>query len=376
MVKSMLELQDIFNRYGREFIASTTLTTSQHKAFNSIRRCRTHELGSNSYQCEACGHTEISYNSCRNRNCNKCQTIKRHEWMRERLNDALPVPYFHVVFTVPHVLNQLFLGNLKVLLNSLFSISHSTVSDAAANKDFFGGQIGIVSTLHTWGQNLSFHPHVHMMIPGVGLSPSGLSLVKASKKFFLPVKTLAKIFRARFLTNLKNLYDSKTLVTNLDALSFQKLIDSLFKVDWVVYTKKPFASTWHLIRYLSNYTNKVAISNARLISMENYQVSYRYKDYRDLSSKVMELPVNEFLRRFFLHVLPSGFVRIRHYGLLSNALRNKKLVTIKTLLGFKIPIRLLLKINKEIELIQNSIRKCSFCGGSLISCADMYHRIE
>lgn len=204
-----------------------------------------------------------------------------------------------------------------------------------------------------------------MMIPGVGLSPSGISLIRTPKKFFLPVKTLAKVFRARFLTSLKSLYSEGKLTSDINSASFQALIEKLFQVDWVVYTKKPFTSTWHLIRYLSNYTNKVAISNSRLISIDNGVVKFKYKDYIDSNQKVMDLDAKEFLRRFFMHVLPSRFVRIRHYGLLSNACRNKKLVTVKTLLGSRYQKKLIDMVLLEMETLKYSNRKCSCCGGTL-----------
>ncbi|MCX8151392.1 MAG: IS91 family transposase [Candidatus Bathyarchaeota archaeon] len=364
----MLELQDIVQTYGEEFRKAHNLIHQQEKALASISNCRTEKLGGNVKVCSDCGCYEISYNSCRNRHCNKCQSIKRHQWIDERLKDLLPVPYFHVVFTIPQELHSLFLGNLKTLLNELFTQSAATVLQLAESKKFLGGQVGIISTLHTWGQNLSFHPHIHMMIPGVGLSKTGLNCNRASRKFFLPVKLMARIFRAKLLIRLKQLYMEGHIHFDEDKTNFQALIECLFQKTWVVYAKKPFASTHYLLRYLSNYTHKVAISNSRLISMQNGNVSFRYKDYRDGKQKEMTLSVMEFLRRFCMHVLPKGFVRIRHYGVLSNTHRNKKLLLLKSLLGCLQPLQPKKSVLQLVdELIGRNPLQCRHCGGNLLT---------
>lgn len=361
----MIKLADILNQYGDHYILKHQhKLTSQHlKAVKNIRSCRTPELGGHAEHCQDCGETLIHHNSCRNRHCNQCQSLKQHKWVEERCTDALPVPYYHVVFTLPKELNPLFLAFPKVCLDLLFKTASKTVSNMASSKTFYSAQVGIITTLHTWGQNLEFHPHIHMMIPSVGLSKSGLDLIQLPKKFFLPVKTMSKVFRAKFASALRTAFSDGNIQWN----DFESLINSLFNKEWVVYCKKPFASTYHLVKYLSAYTHKIAISNTRILSCENDAVSFRWKDYRDGKQKVMTLDVEEFIRRFLLHVLPKGFVRIRHYGTLSNANRNKKLAVIKRYMGVKL-YRPAPRTSREIlsEILGRDLSRCPVCGGILL----------
>lgn len=361
----MIKLSDILNQYGDNYCEEhgQKLTLRHQKVIRHIQECRTAKLGGNSEHCEDCGELLVHYNSCRDRHCNQCQSLKQLQWVEARCTDALPVPYYHVVFTVPHILHPMFIADPDICLRILFKAASETVKELAGNPKFYHAQIGIISTLHTWGQNLEFHPHIHMMIPAIGLSPSGLTLVQLPKKFFLPVKTLSRVFRAKFAAILRDaLTSGKTNWRDGDSL-----IESAFEKDWVVYSKKPFCSTWHLIKYLAAYTHKIAISNQRILSLENGVVSFKWKDYRDGLQKVMNLDVYEFIRRYLLHVLPQGFVRIRHYGILSNANRNRKLTTVKRLMNLDLT-RPAPRSTTELlaEITGHCMGLCPKCGGKLI----------
>jgi hypothetical protein len=368
----LLELQDIFARFSQPFLDSHSVHVEGLKANQAILQCRTAALGGHVEQCDGCHDSKVSYNSCRNRNCPKCGNLKKEQWVLDRTCELLPVPYFHTVFTVPHELNALFLANPAGMYSLLFKAASETLTKLALDPKFLGAQIGITMVLHSWGQNQSFHPHVHCIVPSGGLSPSGCSFIHSKKKFFIPVRVLSKVFRGKFLSLLKQLYKEKKLKFTGQSLlyeeesSFQSLLDSLYSIDWVVYCKKPFKSPYHVVQYLSRYTHKTAIYNNRLVSMDEETVTFRYRDYKDESKvKLMKLDAMEFLRRFMLHVLPSGFQKIRYYGFLSNCNRKTKLLTCMRLT--RSPIKPKVKLSAK-ELILKvtgvDISICSSCGGN------------
>lgn len=329
----MVELQDIFNQHGDKYRKDHKLFPNQLKAMRAIQNCRTSVLGAHIDECDECGYTRISYNSCRNRHCPKCQTLKKEQWIDARKEDLLDIGYFHVVFTIPDTLNPIVLQNQEVVYAILFRSAAETMMELSADKKYLGAQIGITEVLHTWGQNLQFHPHVHGIVPGGGLDTFG-RWVKTRKKFFIPVKVLSRKFRGKFLYYLKraglNFFGSIEYLQ--DRAVFDKLMLSLHQKEWVVYCKPPFKNAGCVVEYLGRYTHRVAISNNRILKLENGMVTFRWRDYRDGNrQKDMELTADEFIRRFLLHILPDGFTKIRHYGLLSPANKSTKLKLCKKL---------------------------------------------
>ena len=336
MNRPPLEVADIIRAAGDDFIHRNQahLAWPQLKVLRAIRNCRTQALGGHLDRCSGCGHEAISYNSCRNRHCPKCQTNAREQWLAKRGEDLLPVPYFHVVFTIPHDLSALALQNKRILYDLLFQTSAETLIEVAADPKHLGARVGFLAVLHTWGQNLQHHPHVHCVIPAGGLSPDVSRWIRSPASFFVPVRVLSKVFRGKFVGGLKRLFRSHKLsfhglLSSLaDSKQFRRFLRQLFRKDWVVYAKKPFRGPAYVLQYLARYTHRVAISNHRLISFEEGKVTFRYKDYAHGNKKrTMTLTSDEFLRRILLHVLPGGFVRIRHYGFLANRSRSR-LVTI------------------------------------------------
>jgi hypothetical protein len=351
----MSKIQDIFNSTSH----STSMSYAQTKAFYAIKNCQTPLLGKHINQCPSCNHTEILNNSCRNRNCPICQKFNQEKWVQNQLSKLLPVPYFHVVFTVPDKLNSIFLQNQSLMYSLLIKTAGDTITELAADSKYLHAQVGATIVLHTWGQNLSFHPHVHCIVPGGGLSLDGLRFINSKKKFFIPVKVLSSKFKGKFLYHLKNLFNKDKLSFFNEALklkdssNFQALIDSLYDIDWVAFCKKPFKTPFHMINYLGRYTHRVAISDARIIESNDENVSFKYKDYKDHSKpKVMKLSKQEFVRRFLLHILPSGFTKIRHYGILSS--RNLKTKLLK--------LMQLKKIKPTTFKPKRVERICSACG--------------
>lgn len=368
----LIELQDIFARFSQPFLDSHSVHVEGLKATQAISHCRTTALGGHVEICDGCHDSKVSYNSCRNRNCPKCGNVKKEQWILDRTCELLPVPYFHTVFTVPHELNPLFLANQKVIYSLLFKAASETLTKLALDPKFLGAQIGVTMVLHSWGQNLSFHPHVHCIVPGGGLSPSGCSFVRSKKKFFIPVRVLSKVFRGKFLCFLKQAFIEEKLrfagqsLPYEEQVSFLALLDLLYAKDWVVYCKKPFKTPYHVVQYLSRYTHKTAIYNNRLVSMDEETVTFRYRDYKDEGKvKPMKLNAMEFMRRFMMHVLPSGFQKIRYYGFLSNCNRKTKLL--KCLHLTRSPIKPKIKLSAK-ELILKvtgvDISICSSCGGN------------
>jgi hypothetical protein len=310
------------------------------RAMRAIETCRTVEQGGHVDECEHCGNKVISYNSCRNRHCPKCQFLKKEQWIEAREEDLLPIPYFHVVFTLPDKLNPLVLRNQEVLYGLLFKAVSETLMELAANPKHLGAAIGFISILHTWGQNLMDHPHIHSIVPGGGLSSDGRKWKSCKNDFFVHVRVMSRLFRGKFIAYLKKLRAENKLiypgaVSHLASPgAFNALISDLYKKNWVVYCKPPFKHTKDVLDYLGRYTHRIAISNHRLVKLENDTVSFRWRDYADNNkSKMMTVDASEFIRRFLLHVLPDRFVKIRHYGLLGNRCRKEKLVACRQLLA-------------------------------------------
>ena len=331
MKRPPFEVADIIRTAGGSFIEKNRswLTGSHLKVLSAIERCRTAALGGHRDQCSRCGHTvAISYNSCRNRHCPKCQTNARDKWLAARTGELLPVPYVHVVFTLPHELAPLAFHNKKILYTLLFRTSAATLLEIAADPKHLGAEIGFLSVLHTWGQNLLHHPHVHCVIPAGGLSPDHQSWVHPRYPFFLPVRVLSRVFRGKFVAGLKRAYQKGDLCLpgSLKPLAqgrtFRSLLRSLFRKDWIVYAKPPFGGPQHVLHYLARYTHRVAISNHRLADFKDGKVTFRWKDYAHGNKRrLMTVTAEEFLRRFLLHTLPRGFVRIRFFGFLANRQR-------------------------------------------------------
>ena len=356
----MPELQDIFKSFQPKF-----LSPAQAKAFHRIRLCRTSTLGSHAQVCTQCGSMDVSFNSCRNRHCPKCQHSVQEDWVQAQMSKLLPVGYFHVVFTLPQELNTLVLQNQKLLYSLLIKSAGHTLTELAKDSKFLGATIGVTSVLHTWGQNLSFHPHVHSIVPGGGLSSDGLRFLQSRKKFFIPVKVISKKFRGKFLDLLKLAYDNGEIAffneaTKLSYRSnFLSLVDDLYGMNWVVFCKKPFKSPGHVVRYLGRYTHRVAISNSRIKSFDGQSVSFTWRDYKDgNTSKVMTLDAAEFSRRFLQHVLPDRFVKIRHYGLLCSRNIKSKLFKCMKITGNKL-LPLAIKAHKVAKT-------CSSCGSTQV----------
>jgi hypothetical protein len=324
MIRPTLEVADIVRTAGNSFWEKyrSHLAWPHRKVLDAIVRCRTAALGGHLDQCVRCGHQAVSYNSCRDRHCPRCQGNARARWLAARSSELLPVPYFHIVFTLPHEFSALILQNKRLLYDLLFRTSAASLLELARDPERLGADIGFLGVLHTWGQNLQHHPHVHYIVPAGGLAPDGSRWIDSSRRFFLPVKALSKIFRDKFCDQLRELFQQDRLQfhNSLQQLAssggFNHLLWQLGRKDWVVYAKPPFGGAEHVLNYLARYTHRVAISNHRLVAFENHRVSFRWRDYAHAGkNKVMTVPAEEFLRRFLIHVLPKGLVRIRHFGL-------------------------------------------------------------
>ena len=371
MSRPTVEVADIVRTHGQRFLEQNRSWLGfQHlKVLQAIARCRTAALGGHIDKCSGCGHRTISYNSCRDRHCPRCQAQARERWLAARNRELLGVPYFHVVFTLPHELNALCQYNPKLLYNLLFQTSAATLLEAAADPKHLGAEIGFLSILHTWGQNLSIHPHVHCAIPAGGFSPDHSRWVHPRHPFFLPVKVLSRVFRGKFTAGLRRLYRRRKLrlsgpVARLaDPKRFADFLRTLFRQDWVVYAKPAFGGPTQVLRYLGRYTHRVAISNHRLLAFDGERVSFRWRDYAHGNKhRKMTLQGAEFLRRFVQHVLPRGFVRIRQYGFLANRCRRTQLALAR---------QLLLSTPKPREACDNgaitrSTWRCPRCGDTMI----------
>ena len=334
MSRPPLEVADLIRAAETTFYERSRkwFTWLHLKILTAIVCCRTSKLGGHIDECSRCGHRAISFNSCRNRHCPKCQSNARDRWIEARCRELLPVPYAHVVFTLPRLLAPLALQNKSEIYGLLFRASAETLLTVARDENHLGAEIGFFSVLHTWNQQLLHHPHVHCIVPAGGLSPDHTRWVAPRPGFFLPVRVLSRVFRGKFVAGLRELYAAGKLgfhggLTPLASpAAFATMLRELFRSDWVVYAKRPFGGAEHVLRYLGCYTHRVAISNHRLVALEDRQVVFRWRDSAHNNKKrLMRLPLDEFLRRFFLHVLPPGFVRIRHFGFLAHRRRARLL---------------------------------------------------
>jgi hypothetical protein len=327
-----LELAEIVRRHGNRLDAD--LSGAQRRILRDIATCRTAALGGHVESCDHCHHQRIAYNSCRNRHCPKCQASACARWMNDRAEELLPVEYFHVVFTLPDTFNALALANKRIVYGVLFDAVAQTLLEVAANPKHLGARIGFIGILHTWGQNLCLHPHVHCVVPGGGLSPGSSKWVSCKPGFFLPVRVLSKVFRGKFIDLLKRARGKGKLIVAQNDQAFERLLDAAVRHDWVVYAKPPFGGPEQVLKYLARYTHRIAISNRRLVSVNNQSVTFNYKDYAHGSRpRTMTLNGREFLRRFLMHAVPTGFMRIRHFGLLANRVRAKNLALCRRLMS-------------------------------------------
>ena len=335
------EVADVFRSYGPEFLQThgSSLTWDQKKVLRDLARCRTAALGGHKLRCGRCGHEEFSYNSCRNRHCPKCQASLRAEWLEKEAQNLLDVQYFHVVFTLPEEIGPLALQNQREVYGALFHAASETLSTIARDPKHLGAETGFLMVLHTWGQTLHYHPHVHCVVAGGGLSPDGSRWVPCREGFFLPVRVLSRLFRGKFLALLADLRSKGKLSLRGSLAPLQpppawdSFLESLRNTEWVVYSKPPFGGAKQVLKYLARYTHRVAISNQRILSIADGKVSFRWKDYAHGSKqRVMELEASEFIRRFLLHVVPRAFVRIRHFGFLANRSRRAKLELVRKLI--------------------------------------------
>jgi hypothetical protein len=374
LYRPAFELAGILREHGAAYRESHRLLREQERALDAIVNCRTAALGGHVEECSQCPYTRINYNSCRNRNCPKCQSMARAKWVEARKAELLPVEYFHVVFTLPEQLARIAYYNRKAVYNILFRATAETLSTIAGDPQHLGAEIGFFAVLHTWGQNLLHHPHLHCVVPGGGLSPDGKHWVSCKPGFFLPVKVLSRLFRRLFLEMMEAAFHKGKLrfFGELEELRdpdrFARYLAPLENAEWVVYAKAPFGGPCQVLDYLGRYTHRVALSNERLLDVKEGQVTFQWKDYRSKGrqkSRVMTLDSDEFIRRFLIHVLPRGFQRIRFFGLLSNRRRKKNLTTCRRLLTA--PITDLLPNPDDYRTFgqptdKESICRCPRCG--------------
>jgi Putative transposase/Transposase zinc-binding domain len=372
-----LEVGDIFRRYGAAYRQqhAGSLSRGQRRVMSAIELCRTAALGGHLEQCDSCGHQRPVYNSCRDRHCPKCQSLARARWLEDRQAELLPVEYFHVVFTVPQEIAAIAYQNKEVVYGILFHAAAETLRTIAADPQHLGAEIGFLAILHTWGQNLLFHPHLHCVVPGGGISVDDKRWIACRPGFFLPVRVLSRMFRRLFLEHLQAAFDAgklqffSSLQPLRDPKAFAAYLAPLRQTEWVVYAKPPFGGPEQVLNYLGRYTHRVAISNNRLLDTDNGKVCFRWKDYRDHNQqKMMTLEADEFIRRFLLHVLPDRFQRIRHYGFLGHRYRQAKLALCRQLLGVAltstdpVPRSDKLDYRKLYEqLTGKSLRECPVC---------------
>ena len=335
----MSAIQDIFRGYYQEFKQSYRPSFEQVKAADSIIRCKSESLGGNTYACEDCGHSVVRYHSCRNRHCPNCQGINKEVWVDKRSKDVLNAPYFHAVFTMPKELHQIIYHNQRLLYDLMYKAVAETLTELSSDKKYLGAQIGFFSVLHTWGQNLHYHPHIHTVVLAGGLTKQN-QWRNTSQKFFIPVKVLSKKFRGKYLYYLKQFYQQRRLKFYNDTRKyevpneFQKLMDECYNLDWYSYTKRTFEGPLAVMKYLGRYTHRIAISNQRILSVDSAKgtVTIGVKDYKNNNEqKTVTMKINEFIRRFLMHILPKGFVKIRHYGIIANRNRKTKLALCRKL---------------------------------------------
>jgi hypothetical protein len=372
-----LEVGDIFRNHGEAFRQAHAghLSLGQRKVMSAIEQCRSAALGGHVLRCPACAHHEIAYNSCRNRHCPKCQGSAARRWLEARQVDLLPVEYYHVVFTLPAPISDIAYTNKAVIYGLLFQVAAETLQTIAADPRHLGARIGLTLVLHTWGSALTHHPHVHGIVPGGGLSPDGQRWIACKPGFFLPVRVLSRLFRRRFLEALEQAYTAGQLqffgahAALADASVFADWLAPLRQCEWVVYAKRPFAGPEAVLAYLARYTHRVAIANSRLVALDEHGVTFKWKDYRAKGRtkyKTMKLSTGEFMRRFLLHVLPIGFHRIRHYGLIANAGRRDNLAKVRHLLNVSSEADDAMSIDEaKAEPVQPTY-VCPDCGAPMI----------
>jgi hypothetical protein len=370
--KCSVELSSVFNMHRESYCKNNTLTSHQHKVINAICNCRTSVLGGHIEQCDHCGNIHISYDSCRNRHCPKCQSLKTAKWLEDRQKELLPVPYFHVVFTLPHELNTLILYNKRELYSCLMRAAWETIKTLGQDPKRLNGLMGMIAILHTWGQNLLSHNHVHCIVPG-GALVDGERWQPSKSNYIFPVKAMSQIFKGVFISGLRTLYEeSKLKIPNdLDSKAslsirknFDALINTLMRKPWVVYAKEPFAGPEKLLDYLGRYVNKIAISNSRIISCAKKSVKFKWRDYSDGNKvKIMELKPEEFIRRFLSHIVPERFMRVRFFGFLANACKNENIAKIRKLLSYEPAEENHKKDARSLmlELTGNDITLCPKC---------------
>ena len=375
MLRPQWEVAEVFRRYGPDYrrTHADSLSGGQRRVMSAIERCRSAALGGHLERCDSCGHERVAYNSCRNRHCPKCQSLARAQWLKHRQAELLPVEYFHVVFTVPQPIADVAYQNKKVVYGILFRAAGETLRTVAADPRHLGAEIGFLAVLHTWGQNLLHHPHLHCLVPGGGLGPGANRWIACRPGFFLPVRVLSRLFRRLFLQYLRAAFDAGQLqfFSALESLgnrnSFAQYLRPLGRTEWVVYAKRPFAGAEQVLDYLARYTHRVAISNNRLLNIKDGKVTFRWKDYRHHDQpKKMTLDADEFIRPVLLHVLPDGFMRIRHYGFLGNRHRRIKIARCRELLGVAAVISLTSVVSdhrdRYQELTGKSLYDCPACG--------------
>ncbi len=362
-----VELADIFRQHGPAYRRSHSMPLNHLRVMRAVEVCRTATLGGHKDKCDSCGHIEISYNSCRNRHCPKCQTLQKEKWIEARNEDLLPIQYFHVVFTIPSELNPLVIMNQKALYNLMFRSASETLIELSNNPRHLGARIGFMGVLHTWGQNLMDHPHIHCVVTGGGLSMEGKRWVSCRKRFFIPVRVMSALFRGKFLSYLKSAFEIEDLIFpggigHLgDPHVFERFRRQLYHKKWVVYCKPPFDGAERVLQYLGRYTHRIAISNNRILTAEDGTVTFRWRDYSDGDKqKTMTLKVDEFIRRYLLHVLPNRYVRIRHFGLLANRSRKDNITLCRELLGT------CMSITKKKETWQEQLLR--ICGIDVTTC--------
>jgi hypothetical protein len=341
-VRPLYELADIFKLYLEDYLRTHKISSVQRLAVECIQKCRTALLGGHKLQCDVCGYEQIEYNSCRNRHCPKCQGSKRVQWVADRLKELLPIPYFHNVFTMPHSLNDLARYNEALIYDMFFKAASRTLHDFASDPKYLGAIPGFIGILHTWGQNLSYHVHLHFIIAGGGLSADGERWIRLpyKHKFLFPIEALSQRIRTLFARQLRCAYNNDQLVFPpdlaylQDAANFEQFVNKIAWEEWVSYIKKPFSGPDEVIRYIGRYTHRVAISNQRILDIDDGYVTFKYNLYKDgtVTPSTTRLPADEFIRRFLCHVLPRGFKKIRHYGFLSNGCRQKSIRLIRELL--------------------------------------------
>lgn len=330
---------DIIRQHGQQFRQQYHMSGEQQKVFFAVKNCRTLAMGGHADQCDQCGHQRFFYNSCRNRHCPQCQGLKQTKWVEKLACDLLPVQYFHIVFTIPDEINPIALLNQQVIYDILFKAASESLLLLAKDAKYLHSQTGMVAILHTWGQNLMFHPHLHTMVPAGGWNQAGQQWHPSRRKFFIPVRVISAMFRGKFLAYLKNAFNEHQLnfagsITRFKAkTAFNSLLTTLYRKNWVVYVKKPFRNSAHIVNYLGRYSHRVAISNNRIQGVTGDQVTFSMKDYRDGKRKLIRLTATEFIRRFLLHALPKGFCKIRYYGILATRNRNSLLEQCRKALG-------------------------------------------